>query len=62
MHGLPLNIRSKDKIINSFLYKYREEELLEEPNLEDIYSEIDMVLKKVAVKVVPDYLDNQHLN
>ena len=59
MHNLPINIRSKDKYINELLYKYKEYDLLVEPNLEDIYSEIDMVLKKVAVKVVPDYVKNQ---
>lgn len=59
---MPLNIRSKDKIINSLLHKYKELDLLVEPDLEDIYGEIDMVMKKVAVKVVPNYLDNQDQN
>ena len=62
MHNLPINIRSKDKYINELLYKYKEYDLLVEPNLEDIYSEIDMVLKKVAVKVVPNYVKNQEEN
>jgi small subunit ribosomal protein S9 len=62
MHNLPISIRAKDKIINSLLYRYKEEDLLVQPDLQDIYAEIDMVLKKIAVKVVPDYLDNEQQN
>lgn len=29
-----------------------------EPNLEDIYKEIDIALKKVAIRVVPNFLEN----
>jgi hypothetical protein len=36
--------------------------LLIEPDIKDIYSEIDIVLKKIAVKVVPDYLSNEQEN
>ncbi len=32
-YDLPLNIRSKDKIINSILHKYKEYDLMVEPNL-----------------------------
>jgi hypothetical protein len=59
LHKLPIHIRSKDRIINSLLYRYKEYDLLVEPNLDDIYQEVDIALKKIAVKVVPDYLDNQ---
>ena len=62
LHNLPIHIRSKDKIINSLLYKYKEYDLLIEPDIKDIYSEIDIVLKKIAVKVVPDYLSNEQEN
>ena len=62
IHNLPINIRSKDKIINSLLYKYKQYDLLIEPDIKDIYSEIDIVLKKIAVKVVPDYLSNDQEN
>ena len=55
-HDLPLNIRSKDKLINSLLYKYKEYDLLVEPDLSDIYGEIDIALKKITVKVVPNFL------
>ena len=41
------------------LYKYKEEDLLIEPDLEDIYKDIDIVMKKIAVKVVPNYLENE---
>jgi hypothetical protein len=37
-YDLPLNIRNKDKIINSILHKYKEYDLLVEPDLEDIYA------------------------
>lgn len=33
-----------------------------EPDLEDIYKEIDIALKKVAVKVVPNIVENQAEN
>lgn len=33
-----------------------------EPDLEDIYQEIDIALKKVAVKVVPNIVENQAEN
>lgn len=59
LHNLPLNIRSKDKVINQLLYKYKEYDLLVEPDLKEIYSEIDMALKKMVVKVVPNYLENE---
>jgi hypothetical protein len=62
LHNLPLNIRAKDKIINSLLYKYKEYDLLVEPDLKEIYHEIDMTLKKIAVKVVPNYLENETEN
>lgn len=62
LHNLPLNIRSNDKIINSLLYKYKEYDLLVEPDMKDIYNEIDITLKKVAVKVVPNYIANQTEN
>ena len=58
LQDIPVNIRQKDKIINEMLYKYKEEDLLIEPDLEDIYKDIDIVLKKIAVKVVPNYIDN----
>lgn len=58
LQDIPVHIRQKDKIINQMLYKYKEEDLLIEPDLEDIYRDIDIVLKKIAVKVVPNYLDN----
>lgn len=32
--------------------------MLGEPDLSDIYGEIDIALKKVIVKVVPNYLGN----
>ena len=59
LHNLPLNSRYNDKLINSMLYKYKEEDLLIEPDLEDIYKDIDIVMKKIAVKVVPNYLENE---
>lgn len=55
-------MREKDKIINTLLYKYKEYDLLIEPDLSDIYNEIDIALKKVIVKVVPNYLENQNNN
>ena len=58
LQDIPVNIRQKDKLINEMLYKYKEEDLLIEPDLEDIYRDIDIVLKKIAVKVVPNYIDN----
>jgi hypothetical protein len=58
-YDLPLNIRNKDKIINSILHKYKEYDLLIEPDLEDIYAEIDIALKKVSVSVVPNLVQNQ---
>jgi hypothetical protein len=30
-----------------------------EPDLQDIYKEIDIALKKIAVKVVPNLVENQ---
>lgn len=54
-----MHIRHKDKMINSILYKYKEYELLVEPNLEDIYAEIDIALKKISVSVVPNLVQNQ---
>ena len=62
LQDIPVNIRQKDKLINEMLYKYKEEDLLIEPDLEDIYRDIDIVLKKIAVKVVPNYIDNQLQN
>ena len=58
LQDIPVSIRQKDKLINEMLYKYKEEDLLIEPDLEDIYRDIDIVLKKIAVKVVPNYIDN----
>lgn len=60
IQDLPLKIRENDKIINNLLYKYKEYDLLVEPDLSDIYNEIDIALKKVIVKVVPNYLENEH--
>lgn len=37
LHDLPVNIRAKDRIINALLHKYKEHDLLVEPDLEDIY-------------------------
>ena len=62
LYQLPINMRAKDQIINSLLYKYKEEDLMVEPDLEDIYSEIDIALKKISVKVVPNYIQNQEEN
>jgi hypothetical protein len=59
---LPIKIKEKDRIINTLLYKYKEYDLLIEPDLTDIYNEIDIALKKVIVKVVPNYLENEHDN
>jgi len=59
---LPIKIREKDRIINTLLYKYKEYDLLIEPDLTDIYNEIDIALKKVIVKVVPNYLENEQDN
>lgn len=61
-YDLPMNIRNKDQIINSLLHKYKEYDLMIEPDLEDIYKEIDIALKKVAVKVVPNIVENQGEN
>lgn len=61
-YDLPMNIRNKDQIINSLLHKYKEYDLMVEPDLEDIYKEIDIALKKVAVKVVPNIVENQTEN
>jgi hypothetical protein len=58
-YDLPLNIRHKDKAINSLLYKYKEQDLMVEPDLEDIYREIDIALKKISVNVVPNFVENQ---
>jgi hypothetical protein len=30
-----------------------------EPDLEDIYKEIDIALKKISIKVVPNFVENQ---
>lgn len=62
IQDLPIKMREKDKIINTLLYKYKEYDLLIEPDLSDIYNEIDIALKKVIVKVVPNYLENQNNN
>lgn len=59
MNELPKHIRNKDKIINGLIYKYKELDLLEEPDLEDIYAEIDIALSKVGVRITPDLLRNQ---
>lgn len=62
IHDLPVHIRSKDKVINSLIHRYKEYELLVEPDLEDIYSEVDIALKKIVVKVVPNLISNQKEN
>lgn len=54
-----MHIRRNDKIINELIYKYKQFDLLVEPDLEDIYKEIDIALKRINVKLVPDYLKNQ---
>lgn len=58
LYDLPVHIRKNDKIINQLLYKYKEYDLIIEPDMRDIYNEVDIALKKIAVKVVPNTLEN----
>ena len=48
---IPLAIRDKERIINELAQKYKEDEFLIEPDLKDIYNEIDMTLNKVNVRL-----------
>ena len=38
LHKLPVHIRKGDQIINAMLHKYKEYDLMIEPDLTDIYS------------------------
>ena len=58
LYDLPMHIRKNDKTINSLLYKYKEYDMLQEPDIEDIYKEVDICLKKITVKVVPNKIEN----
>lgn len=58
LNDLPKNIRNKDSIINDLAHQYKEADLLQEPNLEDIYNEIDIAINKIGIKVIPDRLHN----
>lgn len=37
--------------MNQLAYKYKEESLIQEPDLEEIYQEVDVVIDKVFIKV-----------
>ena len=50
---LPIKIRQRERIMNELAHRYKETELLQEPDLDDIYKEIDVYLDKVHVKIAP---------
>lgn len=37
MQELPLNIRNRDKIMNEIAHKYKENDLIQEPDIDEIY-------------------------
>jgi hypothetical protein len=53
MQELPLNIRNRDKIMNEIAHKYKENDLIQEPDIDEIYREIDVMIDKVYVKLTP---------
>ena len=51
--NLPIKLRENEKIMNELATRYRETELLQEPDLNEIYREVDVVLDKIYVNLHP---------
>ena len=58
MSDLPVELNKRQNIMNSLAHKYKEEDLLVEPNLNDIYNEIDLAMDKISIRFSADRLNS----
>lgn len=54
VEGLPVNVSERLKIMNELAHKYKEEEAIQVPDLDEIYRDVDTLIDNVFVNVRSD--------